>query len=87
VIDLQHSLLYKHPNWFNTSDDIKTKIKKNIHLTLADIFKQLKQQNPNLTQKQVHDNDESSQIFEEYKLLLQDALKIVQEQENGNNIQ
>ncbi|CAG8811936.1 10062_t:CDS:2, partial [Cetraspora pellucida] len=33
------------------------------------------------------DNTESSQIFEEYKSLLRDALEIVQEQENSNNVQ
>ncbi|CAG8794566.1 5655_t:CDS:1, partial [Racocetra fulgida] len=54
TIDLQHNLLHKRPDRFNTSDDIKAEIKKNIHLTPADIFKQLEQQNPNLTQKQVH---------------------------------
>ena len=33
---------------------IKEEIKRNIHLTPSDIFKQLEQQHPNLTQKQVH---------------------------------
>ncbi|CAG8698407.1 12440_t:CDS:2 [Racocetra persica] len=36
----------------------------------------------------IDDNDtESMQIFKEYKAVLSDALKIVQEQENANNIQ
>ncbi|CAG8516854.1 406_t:CDS:2 [Dentiscutata erythropus] len=39
---------------FNVSDEIKTVIKKNIYFMPSDIFRQLEQQNPNLTQKQVH---------------------------------
>ncbi|CAG8825280.1 5968_t:CDS:2, partial [Cetraspora pellucida] len=35
----------------------------------------------------VDNNNGSTQIFEEYKSILLDALKIVQEQENANNIQ
>ncbi|CAG8779664.1 11967_t:CDS:1, partial [Cetraspora pellucida] len=36
----------------------------------------------------IDDNDtESMQIFKEYKAMLSDVLKIVQEQENANNIQ
>ncbi|CAG8790618.1 15761_t:CDS:1, partial [Cetraspora pellucida] len=54
TIDLQHNLLHKRPDRFNTSDDIKAEIKKNLHQMPADIFRQLEQQNPNLTQKQVH---------------------------------
>ncbi|CAG8663005.1 16049_t:CDS:2, partial [Racocetra fulgida] len=125
TIDLCHTVLHKRLDRFNTSNDIKAEIKKNIHQMPADIFRQLEQQHPNLTQKQVHawwtyflkkeylcddnqlistkilveeneykvtnsidDNDnESMQIFKEYKSVLSDALKIVQEQENANNIQ
>ncbi|CAG8830747.1 24783_t:CDS:1, partial [Gigaspora rosea] len=32
-------------------------------------------------------NEESLQLFSKYKSTLQDALEIVQEQENSNNIQ
>src|SRR5437868_2124176 len=54
MINLQHNLLHKCPDRFNVSDDIKAEIKNNIHQMLADIFRQLESQNPNLTQKQVH---------------------------------
>ncbi|CAG8670260.1 15283_t:CDS:2, partial [Dentiscutata heterogama] len=99
IEDILNNFPVMRPDRFNMSNDIKAEIKKNIHLTPADIFKQLEQQNPNLTQKQVtfdnitdinlndDDNTESLQIFEEYKLLLCNALEIVQEQENSNNVQ
>jgi len=54
IISLQHDLLHKRPDWFGLDDTIKEEIKKNIHLTPSDIFKQLEQQYPDLTQKQVH---------------------------------
>ncbi|CAG8546113.1 14414_t:CDS:2, partial [Dentiscutata heterogama] len=116
IEDILNDFPVMHPDRFNTSDDIKAEIKKNIHLAPADIFKQLEQQNPNLTQKQQQgvysfvflqsqhilqqfstqliqsntvdnitdinsnddDNTESSQIFEEYKSLLRNALEIAQ---------
>ncbi|CAG8765328.1 16596_t:CDS:2 [Cetraspora pellucida] len=164
TIDLHHTVLHKCPDRFNISDNIKVEI-KNIYQMPADIFKQLEQQHPNLTQKQVHiwwtyflrkeylrddnqliftkilveenkckvilinnqyiqylgfiilffellknnkeividatykttalevtnsinDNDtKSMQIFKKYNAVISDALKIVQEQENANNIQ
>ena len=54
IISLQHDLLHKRPDRFGLDDTIKEEIKKNIHLTPSDIFKQLEQQYPDLTQKQVH---------------------------------
>jgi len=54
IISLQHDLLHKRPDRFGLYDTIKEEIKKNIHLTPSDIFKQLEQQYPDLTQKQVH---------------------------------
>ncbi|CAG8544265.1 10639_t:CDS:2 [Cetraspora pellucida] len=33
------------------------------------------------------ENNESLQLFKQYKLVLYDALEIMQEQENANNIQ
>ncbi|CAG8751960.1 2910_t:CDS:2, partial [Gigaspora margarita] len=54
MVDLQHNLLHKRPDRFNVTDDVKAEIQKNIHRMPADIFRQLEQQNPSLTQKQVH---------------------------------
>ncbi|CAG8742449.1 12731_t:CDS:2, partial [Cetraspora pellucida] len=54
TVDLQHNLLHKRSDRFNVTDDIKVEIQKNIHCTPANIFRQLEQQNPNLTQKQVY---------------------------------
>ncbi len=54
IISLQYDLLHKRPDQFGLDDIIKEEIKKNIHLTPSDIFKQLEQQYPDLTQKQVH---------------------------------
>ena len=53
-INLQHNLLHKRPDRFGVNNIIKEEIKRNLHLTPSDIFKQLEQQYPNLTQKQVH---------------------------------
>ncbi len=49
IISLQHDLLHKRPERFGLDDIIKEEIKKNIHLTSSDIFKQLEQQYPDLT--------------------------------------
>ncbi|CAG8560844.1 3468_t:CDS:2, partial [Racocetra fulgida] len=54
MVDLQHNLLHRRPDRFNVTDNVKAEIQQNIHRTPADIFRQLEQQNPNLTQKQVH---------------------------------
>jgi hypothetical protein len=54
TIDLQHNLLHKRPDRFGLSDSIKEVIKRSLHLTPSDIFKQLELQHPDLTQKQVH---------------------------------
>ena len=53
-INLQHNLLHKRPDRFGVNNSIKEEIKRSLHLTPSDIFKQLEQQYPNLTQKQVH---------------------------------
>ncbi|GBC04734.1 hypothetical protein RclHR1_05830012 [Rhizophagus clarus] len=54
IIYLKHDLLHKRPDRFGLNDTIKEEIKRNIHLTPSDIFKQLEQQHPNVTQKQFH---------------------------------
>ena len=54
TINLQHDLLHKRPDRFGLNNTIKELIKKNLHLTPSDIFRQLEMQYPDLTQKQVH---------------------------------
>jgi len=53
-IHFKHDILHKRPERYIVDDTIKEKIKQCIHLTPKDIFRQLEQENPDLTQKQVH---------------------------------
>ena len=53
-IHLKHDILHKRPERYIVDDTIKEKMKQCIHLTPKDIFRQLEQENPDLTQKQVH---------------------------------
>ncbi|CAB4478365.1 unnamed protein product [Rhizophagus irregularis] len=54
TIHLKHDILHKRPERCAVSDTIKEKIKQYINFTPKDIFRQLEQENPDLTQKQVH---------------------------------
>ena len=54
TIHLKHDILHKRPERHAVSDTIKEKIKQYINFTPKDIFRQLEQENPDLTQKQVH---------------------------------
>ncbi|CAB4494059.1 unnamed protein product [Rhizophagus irregularis] len=54
TIHLKHDILHKRPERYAVSDTIKEKIKQYINFTPKDIFRQLEQENPDLTQKQVH---------------------------------
>jgi hypothetical protein len=54
TIYFKYDILHKRPERYAVSDTIKEKIKQYINFTPKDIFRQLEQENPNLTQKQVH---------------------------------
>ncbi|CAG8687554.1 9232_t:CDS:2, partial [Racocetra persica] len=53
-IRLKHNFLHKRPERFEVDNVVQEHIKKNIYLTLSDIYKQLESNYPDLMQKQVH---------------------------------
>ncbi|CAG8848282.1 8054_t:CDS:1, partial [Racocetra persica] len=51
-VHLKHSTIHKWPDRYGVSEEIKLEIQKHLHLSPSEIYKQLEQDNLNLTQKQ-----------------------------------
>ncbi|CAG8833289.1 4455_t:CDS:2, partial [Racocetra persica] len=77
MVDLQYNLFHRCSDRFNITDNVKAEIQQNIHHTPADIFRQLEQQNPNLTQKQEYEHNYNNQLNSTKILVEENELKMI----------
>jgi len=53
-LELTHKILHARPEKIAVTDEIKATIRQQLHLAPKDIYSGLEEDNPNITQKQVH---------------------------------